>query len=122
MSLGWVQEVLSERLGFTPYPATLNLRLESAGQVEEWGRIRGEVEGVEVPPPSPSFCRARCFHVAVELLREGAGAAARGAVLFPAVEGYPPDKLEVVAPVNFKRSLGVRNGDRVLLTFVEGAG
>jgi riboflavin kinase len=119
MSLGWVQEVLRERLGFAPYPATLNLRLESEGQVEEWERIRGEVEGVDVPPPLASFCRARCFHVVIEVLREGARAVARGAVLLPAVGGYPPDKLEVVAPVHLKGSLGLRDGDRVSLAFVE---
>ena len=120
MSLKWVREALSERLGFAPYPATLNLRLESGREAEEWERLRAEVEGVEVPPPSPAFCSARCFPVAVELLRAGAGDAVRGAVIFPAVGGYPPDKVEVVAPVNFKAALGVRDGDRVRLIFAEG--
>jgi riboflavin kinase len=41
-----------------------------------------------------------------------------GAVLLPEVEDYPRDKIEVVAPVRLKEALGVKDGDPLILEFV----
>jgi CTP-dependent riboflavin kinase len=111
MSLPWVQQTLRERLGFSPYPATLNVRLDSEKEMGAWREVKRQVEAIDIPPPDASFCRARCFPVEIEGKQIGA-------VVLPEVEGYPPDKLEVIAPVRIKDELGVRDGDRVILEFV----
>jgi len=111
MALNRVQELLRERLGFAPYPATLNLRLESEKEIALWKELQREMKGIPVPPPEPGFCHARCFLVEIGGLR--------GAVLLPEVAGYPADKVEVVAPVRIKESLHVRDGDRLALEFLE---
>jgi CTP-dependent riboflavin kinase len=38
-----------------------------------------------------------------------------GAAILPDVEGYPADKLEIVAPVAVRRELHLNDGDHVTL-------
>lgn len=110
MSLDWVQEVLLEKLGFSPYPGTLNLRLESESEMAAWRQVKGQMKGIDIAPPDPSFCLARCFLVKIE-------GKYPGAVLRPEVDGYPQDKLEVIAPVRLKDQLRIEDGDRITLEF-----
>lgn len=119
MALSWVQDILREKLGFAPYPATLNLRLESEREMALWKEIRREMKGISIPPPGPAFCHARCFPVQIEGPLPGRQASLMGAVLFPEVEGYPADKIEMVAPVRIKESLKVGDGDRLTLKFLD---
>lgn len=111
MGLPWVQETLRERLGFAPYPATLNLRLESEQELAAWREVKRQLAGMDIPPPDSNFCRARCFLVDIERKQ-------KGAVVLPDIESYPPNKVEVIAPVRLKDELAVRDGDRITLEFV----
>ncbi|TAK00979.1 DUF120 domain-containing protein [bacterium] len=110
MALEWVQQSLREGLGFSPYPATLNLRLESENEMAVWREVKRELSGLSITPPNPSFCQARCFLVEIE-------GKVKGAVLLPGVEGYPVDKIEVIAPVRLKDALRLRDGEKVTLEF-----
>src|SRR5574342_703853 len=92
MSLDWVQKALREKLGFSPYPATLNLRLESEQEVLGWKEIRKQVQGIDLPPADDFFCHARLF----------------------------PVEIEDVAPVHVKKSLGLRDGQSLTLKFLAG--
>ncbi len=111
MGLEWVQRVLEEKLGFVPYPATLNVRLISEEEIAVWEEVKRQVRGVDIPSPDPSFCQARCFLVEIEGKR-------RGAVLLPEVEGYPPNKIELIAPVRLKDELRLQDGDSISLEFL----
>ena len=117
MSLSWVQKSLRERLGFTPYPATLNLRLDSEEEVSRWKEIRARLACVRIPPPDPTFCAARCWRALLKTT-EDEGTELSGAVLLPLVEDYPADKVEFIAPACVKDSLGARDGDRLTLEFL----
>ena len=110
MKLDWVRETLLEKLGFVPYPGTLNLRLESEKEMAAWRELNGGKEGFDITPPDPSFCLARCFLVEIEGIY-------RGAVIRPQVDGYPPDKLEVIAPLRLKDGLKLKDGDRITIEF-----
>jgi len=118
MSLDWVQKTLQEKLGFSPYPATLNLRLSSEEEVALWKEIQNEMESLDLPPSAPAFCSARLFRVGIEGPRGGVGARLIGAVLVPQVNDYPPNKIEVIAPLRLKDNLGIRDGDRLTLEFL----
>ncbi|MGH7832692.1 MAG: DUF120 domain-containing protein [Candidatus Binatia bacterium] len=113
MLLDWVQEALRERLGFAPYPATLNLRLQSPEEMQAWQQIKKEETGIDVPATGAAFCRASLYPVSVAspLLRDKVD----GAILLPHVEGYPPDKVEVVAAMRLKERLKVHDGDLLTL-------
>jgi CTP-dependent riboflavin kinase len=118
MSLDWVQKTLREKLGFTPYPATLNLRLSSREEVALWREIQGGTESLELPPPEPAFCSARLFRVGIEAPAGTSEVRLTGAVIVPQVKDYPSDKVEVIAPLRLKDNLGIRDGDHLTLEFL----
>jgi CTP-dependent riboflavin kinase len=105
-SLDWVEHQLRDKLGFRPYPGTVNLSL--AGH--DWDMARDAMlaaAGLAIDPP-PGFCAAKCFAVLIDDSIEGAA-------ILPEVEGYPADKLEIVAPIAVRRELRLNDGDRVTL-------
>jgi riboflavin kinase len=110
MALDWVQGSLRDKLGFSPYPGTLNLRLETESMRAAWRQIRNS-SGIEIKAPDAAFCQARCFLVEIEGKHQGA-------VILPEVEGYPADKVEVVASVRLKDELGLADGKPVTLEFL----
>jgi CTP-dependent riboflavin kinase len=123
VSLDWVRDLLRDRLGFAPFPGTLNLRLESPAALLTWRKIR-ERPGIAIPPMDPAFCHARAFRVKIRGSMsldssERAHVSIDGAVLVPEIKGYPADKIEVVAPVRIKQTLAARDGDRLTLEFLE---
>ncbi|MEE8074063.1 MAG: DUF120 domain-containing protein [Candidatus Binatia bacterium] len=118
MALDWVQRLLRERLGFTPYAGTLNLRLLSDQEVALWNDLRMSIKGVDIVPPEPSFCRARCLLARIEGLSQDGADGMRVAVLIPEVDSYPANKVEVIAPFPIKESLHLQDGDRLTLQFI----
>jgi CTP-dependent riboflavin kinase len=66
MSLDWVQTALQQSLGFSPYPATLNLRLELEKEIVVWQEVQRQMRGINIMPPDASFCQALCFLVEIE--------------------------------------------------------
>lgn len=118
MALDWVQQALEKSLGFSPYPATLNLRLGSEDVIGAWKKIQRDVRAVDLPPADGGFCNARVFRV--EIIGPGGDGSRRlqGAVLVPDVQGYPADKIEVIASMRLKNELQVRDGDQLTLEFV----
>jgi riboflavin kinase len=113
MSLEWVKNALEENLGFLPYPGTLNLRLETEQDRGLWRDFLKTAKGIAVPPPSPSFCSACLYPVEIGSARK----TLRAAVVVPGVSGYPEDKMEIVAPVQIKDTLGVQDGDSLSVEF-----
>lgn len=107
--LDWVQEQWRTKLGFIPHPGTFNLRLRP----EDHDLARSLGEGgtfIEIVPPSPDFCPARCYPVSI-----GEGEI-KGAIVRPVVPGYPDDVIEVLAPVNLRQALSAQDGDEVTVT------
>lgn len=102
--LPWAQAEFRSKLGFVPYPGTLNLEMTD----EKWCELHGVLAreaGIPIVP-AEGFCAARCFKVTL-------GDTVEGAIVIPEVEGYPNDKVEIIAPVAIRERLGLRDGDRV---------
>lgn len=103
-SLDWVVREFREKLGYRPYPGTVNLSL--TGEAWQQTRLRlHSAKGIVIDSP-PGFCAAKCFEV---LINE----CIRGAAVLPAVDNYPVDKLEIVTPVALRKELNLRDGDIV---------
>ena len=49
---------------------------------------------------------------------DGSGRGTPAAVLFPEVNDYPRDKIEIVAPMRLKDAFDVKDGDRLTLEFI----
>lgn len=106
VALDWVARQFRSKLGFSPYPGTLNFSLSG----DAWENARAAMEranGIVIEPP-PGFCAAKCFTLVI-------GGQIEGAAVIPHVPGYPQDKLEVVAPVKVRSALGLADGDQVAL-------
>lgn len=104
--LPWAAREFREKLGFAPYPGTLNLTLSG----EAWADARSRLQraaGIAIVPPS-GYCAAKCFAVTVNERIEGA-------VVLPEVGNYPSDKCEILAAVGLRQALDLRDGDRVRL-------
>lgn len=117
MALDWVQATLKKSLGFAPFPATLNVRPMTQEDARIWQDVQKNFPEIPLPPADNGFCSARLYRVQVEGPSTSVGGKISGAVLLPEVNGYPKDKIEIIAPVRLKSALGVTDGDQLTLEF-----
>lgn len=110
VTLGWVREQLRAWLGDDPYPGTLNLHLQAPTDVAAWQSVATGGPSHTLPAMEEGFCASSYFPV---LLDDRVA----GGVVLPHVPAYPDDVLEVVAPVNLRATLGVRDGDAVTVAW-----
>jgi len=108
--LDWVKQQISGKLGFVPFPGTLNLVL-SPTEGPKLQRLIMENAPIALEPPINSgFCRAVCYPVSLENSEESA-------VILPLVDNYPATKLEIMAPFHIKSKLKLHEGDLVTFSF-----
>jgi len=100
VELAWVKQQVKEKLGFDPYPGTLNLRLNEETAKR---RVMLEKDAKLRLCYSEGYCTGLLFKASVDDVACG--------VVIPQVEDYPENVLEVVAPVNLKHKLRLRDGD-----------
>ena len=102
---GYLQQ-FEQKLGFTPYPGTLNIelnpysintrkRLDAMKEIH----IEGFEDGVR------TFGSAKCFKVKIDN--------AHGAIVIPNRKNYPDNIIEVIAPVNLREHLRVDDESEV---------
>jgi riboflavin kinase len=97
--LAWVRKQIEDKLGFSPYAGTLNIRL--TGESVEIKRTLVEAPGLEIAPAVGYFAGKlfRANLMSVEC-----------AVVIPEVPGYPEDVIEVISPRNLRRKLHLIDG------------
>ena len=105
VNLPWAKRQFSEKLKFDPYPGTLNLRLSPEVDIEE---LRDVTRGMKLEAPE-GFHGGRCFEASVL-------GKVRGAVVVPDVPDYPFDVLEIMAPINLREELGLKDGMELTVT------
>ena len=107
MSLKGYRVQFQEKLGFDPYPGTLNLRLVSPSyrkQMEVLRRMNGiKIEGFT--DGLRTYGSLKCFPALIEDVR--------GAVLSIERTHYDSSVLEVIAPVRLRDVLNLKDGDMV---------
>ena len=108
--IDWVQQQCDEKLGFKPYPGTLNLKIseEFIPAIE----ILDPEKGIELISPDPRFCNAMAFPVSLGDIS--------GAIILPEekVRVHPENIIEIIAPLNIKTSLKVKDGDSVKIVII----
>ena len=107
IQLGWVQEQCLEKLGFAPWPGTLNLEI-SMNRVALIDELKVK-RGLELVSPDANFCSGHVFPVSIE--------GVPAAVVLPAedVRVHEKNIIEIIAPQFLKETLGVKDGDQVTL-------
>jgi len=105
VSLKGYKEQFKEKLGFDPYPGTLNLKIPKE-QLYFRRRLEEEdgilIEGFKTP--DRTFGDVKAFKCKVNGIE--------GAIVLPKRTHYPSDVLEVIAPVKL-RNYGIKDGDFV---------
>jgi len=111
--LEWVESQCAEKLGFRPYPGTLNIELLPE-DLSAFRMIKSN-PSMELMPPDPSFCTATIIPVSLGHVS--------GALVVPAEEVriHGPDTVEVIAPVAVREALGLKDGDEISIVVQAGS-
>ena len=106
-NLPWVREQCRNKLGFSPYPGTLNLRLDSKS-LAEWQKIPSAGRP-RLIPPEDDYCTAKLQPVEIHGI---SGAV----IILPQEYNIHNDRvIEVLAPCNLKEALSLRDSDPLTL-------
>jgi len=104
--LDWVQDQCVAKLGFKPYPGTLNLRIEKGLSVLD--QLQKEACH-ELIPPTKEFCTAKIYPVII--------GNESGAILIPDedVRVHGSAIVEIISPNRIKDALNVDDGDSLIV-------
>jgi len=108
ISLEGYRRQFQEKLGFTPFPGTLNLRLSP----QSLGRLARLERGIRIEgfvSEKRTFGGGTCFP---SLVQKGSQEV-KGAVVMPDRSHYSREIIEVIAPVNLRERLGLADGSIV---------
>ncbi len=103
---GYVTQ-FEEKLGFKPYPGTLNLLLEREHDlvVRETLDNCPYVEIDSFQDENRTFGAVKCYTVSIDGIQ--------GAILSPLRTHHPRNIIEIIAPVYLRKKLGLHDGDEV---------
>ena len=104
VKLDWVESQIEEKLGFRPYYGTINLRLDKASIAIV--RKLKDNDGTKIVPLDPKFCIAKTFKARIMGRVEGA-------VILPEATVHGNDTLELLAPINLREALNLKDGQQV---------
>ena len=97
-----------EKLGFDPYPGTLNLKLTTDYDVKTCSELDGypaiEIEGFK--SEDRTFGPVKCYTVIIENK-------AKGALISALRRHYDASVIEVIAPVFLRKHLKIKDGHKV---------
>ena len=99
VKLSWARQQIEEKLGFSPYPGTLNIRLTQDST--KMKRTLLKALGVEISP-APDYYPGKLFRANLMNLE--------CALIIPEVPGYPEDVVEVVSSANLREKLHLTDG------------
>lgn len=105
VTMPWVKKQINDKLGFNPYPGTLNLELNPPSI-----SLRKILEQKPISIINP---KEGCY---VGLLYITSIKKIKSAIVIPKVPSYPDNLLEIIAPVNLRERLQLKNGDSIFIS------
>jgi riboflavin kinase len=104
ISLEGYRNQFREKLGFDPYPGTLNIKLD-AKSIETRKKITQSIKITGFTDQNRTFGKGTCFRVRISNID--------GAVITPERTHYPEDIIEIIAPINLRNYLDIKDGHNV---------
>jgi len=105
LELPWVKQQIKQKLDFTPYPGTLNVRLSEESVKRK--KLLEKAHSVKVCP-ADGYCNGTLIKALIGSLE--------CAIVVPEVVGYPKEVLEIIAPVNLRETRQLEDGCEVTVT------
>ncbi len=106
LQIAWVREELRQKLGLTPFPGTLNLRVEPPARATLFARRQSFLR---IADPAAPTCPGYLQRVT---LRANGQVCHSAYLILPELTMYK-DVLEVIAAENLRQTLRLQDGDRV---------
>jgi riboflavin kinase, archaea type len=107
--LDWVIQEFEQKLGFRPFPGTLNVRINE----EDFSKLYPLLKQMdfEILPIDKSFCTAKVKRVQLNDISV--------AVVFPSedVRIHKEQIIEIISEFNLKQTLGLNDGDSVYISW-----
>lgn len=105
--LDWAKKQFIDKLGFDPYPGTLNIHLTEDRTISNWQTLQDTV-AYTIYGSKAEDCDARCYPVYI-------ADQYTGAIVLPLIENYPADQIEIIAPIPLRQSLSLQDGDPLVM-------
>jgi riboflavin kinase len=97
---------LIQKLGIDPFPGTLNLLTSGSSKEDEVNEVKSiKIEGFK--DENRTFGGCICFPAQISGIK--------CAIIKPERTSYPPNLIEIIAPVNLRNALKLSDGDEVVV-------
>jgi len=108
LSLEHYKGEINEKLGFDPYPGTLNIKVnnEQINLIKNISPVR--IDGFE--ENNKKYYGANCYKARIKNIE--------GAVITPDLTRHK-DTIEFIAPYHLKSKLNIKNGDKVKIELIK---
>lgn len=100
IALDGYKKQFNAKLGFDPFPGTLNLILTQPFDMSSGSVL---IEGFKDANRTYGACR--CYPIMIRDIH--------AAVVRPERSNYPKNLIEIIAPVNLRKTLGLKDGDEI---------
>lgn len=110
ISLEGYRTQFRKKLGFDPFPGTLNIRLDK-NSIELRKIINPGISISGFKDQDRTFGPGSCFSIKINGIN--------GAVIIPERTHYPEDIIEIIAPVNLREHMNLKDGSKVRVEVVK---
>jgi riboflavin kinase len=107
VGLPWVKQQIKKKLGYTPFLGTLNLKLTKESETSK--KLLKKTQATTILP-AKGYCVGLFFKASIE--------GVECTIVAPQIENYPENVLEIIAPVNLRDKLRLKDGDTVRVSVV----
>lgn len=112
MALPGYSKQIKRKLGFVPFPGTLNLRVNEKTDLENTAKLRHFL-GVKInafKTQGRFFGGATCFKILIN-------GRVKGAAILPDRTHHDANTLEIIAPEFLRKKLKLKNGQGIRITY-----
>jgi riboflavin kinase len=101
LSFDWVKKQLVEKIGFVPFPGTLNVKLDEKNVKAKESLM--SKPGITIDPQL-GYYSGKCYHACI---RNNCNCV----IIIPESPEYPKDVLEVISPMSLRSYFQLKDGD-----------